>query len=242
LARKIGPTAQKTTATEKAYHLIKRAILLGEIREGSFLSEAEIRRKYEVGRTPFREACNRLHNERLLEVVPHRGYFVPELSFRSVREIFEARLILEAAIAGLAASRAEPNQLRELKAIQKRLLSCTDSRSGFEEIVAANTEFHLCLASMTQNRELYVLASHILEQTVRLSYLEYRTAGFDKPLTRKLHEPILDAIGKRDPAAAREAVLNDISQAQAVTIGNPVKVMPGALRPIVRGQVDNPDK
>jgi GntR family transcriptional regulator, rspAB operon transcriptional repressor len=242
VARRGKPTAEKTTVTEKAYHAIKQAILVGEIREGSFLSEADIRKKYGVGRTPFRETCNRLHNERILEVVPHRGYFVPELSFRAVREIFEARLILESAIAGIAASRAEPDQLRELKSIEARLMSILDSPSRFEEVVAANTEFHLCLATMTQNRELYALQSHILEQMVRLSYLEYRTAGFNKPLTRKHHGPIVEAISKRDPAAAREAVLDDISQAQAVTIATPTKNTPAAVRPAARGHADTPER
>lgn len=229
MARKSKSMAPNTTVTERAYFAIKRAILVGEIREGSFLSETEVRRKYGVGRTPFREACNRLHNERILEVVPHRGYFVPELSFRAVHDIFEARLILEAAIAELAASRAEADQLQELNSIERRLLSWANSGSSYEKVVKGNTEFHLCLAKMTQNRELFELAKRILEQTERLSYLEYRAAGFNKPLTKKLHGPIVQAISRRDPSAARKAVLNDIAQAQVVTAGYPTKLKPVTL-------------
>jgi len=63
-------TPRKRTLTEEAYEVIKRGIQRGEIGEGAFLSEGEVRRKYGIGRTPFREACNRLHHEQLLEVVP----------------------------------------------------------------------------------------------------------------------------------------------------------------------------
>src|SRR5579872_1698148 len=95
----------KLTQTEKAYAALKKAILRGEIEEGVFLSESDIMRRYGIGRTPYREACNRLHHERLLEVVPRRGYLVPELSYEAVCAIFETRLILEGAIAELACAR-----------------------------------------------------------------------------------------------------------------------------------------
>ena len=65
--------ASDQTKTEKAYQAIKRAIVKGELSEGTFLSESDVIQKYGVGRTPFREACNRLIHEGLLEVVPRRG-------------------------------------------------------------------------------------------------------------------------------------------------------------------------
>ena len=47
------------TLTDKAYDTLRRAIIQGEFEEGSFLSGPEIMKKYGIGRTPFREACNR---------------------------------------------------------------------------------------------------------------------------------------------------------------------------------------
>jgi DNA-binding GntR family transcriptional regulator len=229
MPRKAKPAAPRTTLTERAYHSIKRAILLGTISEGTFLSEREIRRTLGIGRTPFREACNRLHNEQFLEVVPHRGYFVRELSFRAVHDLFEVRLVLEGAIAELAAIRAKPGQLKDLETAEKLILACTDSSDDYENVVKRNSDFHLCLAKMTQNRELVELERRILEHTERLSYLEYRGAGYKKQITRRLHGPILEAIRKRDPAAARGAVLNDITEAQMLTSGVPAELAPVKL-------------
>lgn len=96
----------KLTQTERAYNALKKAILRGEIEEGAFLSESRSMSRYRIGRTPYREACNRLHHEKLLEAVPRRGYLVPEISYQSVGAIFETRLILEAASAELACARA----------------------------------------------------------------------------------------------------------------------------------------
>jgi DNA-binding GntR family transcriptional regulator len=241
VARRPEPKTRNMTLTEKAYHGIKRAILMGEISEGTFLSETEIRRNLGIGRTPFREACNRLHNEQLLEVVPHHGYFVPELSFRAVRDIFETRLILEAAVAELAATRAEPGQIKELEAIGKEVLSYIDSPNEYEKVVKGNTKFHLCLAKMTQNRELFELARKIHEQTERLSFLEYRRAGFKKKLTLILHGPIIEAIRKRDPVAARKAVIRDIAEAQVITMGMAPDAKPMRLPDFVHERAQRSD-
>jgi DNA-binding GntR family transcriptional regulator len=91
---------------------MKHAILRGELPEGSFLVELQILTRYGIGRTPFREACNRLHNEQLLEVVPRRGYLVPELSFRGVRDLLEARILIEGMAAELAARRKTERRRR----------------------------------------------------------------------------------------------------------------------------------
>ena len=107
----------KTTQTEKAYAALKKAIMQGEIEEGDFLSETQIMRQYGIGRTPYREACNRLHHEGLLQVVPRHGFLVPEMSFHTVREFFEVRLILEDAIAQLAAARASDAEIKDLETI-----------------------------------------------------------------------------------------------------------------------------
>src|SRR5438270_12675320 len=95
--------ANSGTLADHAYKMLKRGILHGEFPEGSFLRESEILSRYSIGRTPFREACNRLHNEQLLEVVPRRGYMVLELTFRGVRDLLETRVLLEGLAARLAA-------------------------------------------------------------------------------------------------------------------------------------------
>src|SRR5438270_14399 len=79
MARRKTQTIGETLA-DRAYRELKHDILHGAFPEGSFLAEAEVLRRYRIGRTPFREACNRLSNEQLLAAVARRGYYVPELS------------------------------------------------------------------------------------------------------------------------------------------------------------------
>jgi len=210
---------RSSTLSDQAYETIKRGILQGEFEEGAFLSAPEVMKHYGISRTPFREACNRLHHERILEVVPRRGYLIPEISFRAVRDLFEVRLVLEVIVAELAALRATPAQLQELERLAEESWSLSQSGDSNENFVKANTEFHLCLARMTQNRELPSLAGGILERNERVFYMELRSSWFQPKEIKNLHGSIVDAIRKRDPAAARAAVIDDIQRGKTEIFG-----------------------
>lgn len=215
MAKKRESAARNGTQTDKAYENIKRGILQGEFEEGTFMSGQEVMKKYGIGRTPFREACNRLDHERILQVVPRRGYLVPEISFREVRDLFEVRILLEGIIAELAAMRASPSQIEELETLARNSWSLTNSH----DLVKANSEFHLHLASITQNRELLSLAIGILQRTERISYMELRSLPQPGSEIQMLHKPIVEAIRKHDAAAARTAVANDIRHGQIDIFG-----------------------
>ncbi|HVH70238.1 MAG TPA: GntR family transcriptional regulator [Candidatus Dormibacteraeota bacterium] len=209
------------TLTEKAYGCIKNGIVRGEIEEGLFLSEKEIMKRYRIGRTPFREACNRLHHEHLLEVVPRRGYLVPEMSLQEVRDLFELRVLVEGAIAELAAARANPREIDELARLADQSPPSGIPRKGGNDRAETNANFHLCLASMAHNRELMRLERSVLERTKRLAYNVARSTGIrDQEMSlTSLHRPIVEAIRRRDRVAARRAVVHDIQQAQTILVG-----------------------
>jgi DNA-binding GntR family transcriptional regulator len=213
-------TTDKLTQTERAYAAIKKAILQGDIQEGAFLSEADVMAKFRIGRTPFREACNRLLHENLLQAVPRRGYLVPEISFQSVRDLFEVRLILEAAIGEFAALRATDQEIHDLR----RLAEEAPTKSAREKndishfIVDANIRFHLQLAKAARNRNLLELLTRNLEAAERLMYIELRSSRFRDPELQAAHGRIVDALERRDPRAVRDALLEDIAEAQQVIL------------------------
>jgi DNA-binding GntR family transcriptional regulator len=207
------------TLAEQAYRLLKRSILRGEYAEGSFLSEAEIAKRFRIGRTPFREACNRLHNEQLLEVVPRRGYLVPEMSFHAVRDLLETRLILEGVIAELAAKRADDVELAEFQRLYQTALQHARVKSSMDDQVHANTEFHLHIAHMAHNRELEALLRGVLDRSTRLFYMIVRSSPTLERDTQDLLKPIVQAIRRRDSAAAHKAVIRDITRGQMNVLG-----------------------
>lgn len=209
----------KQTLTESAYKLLKRLILEGKLQEGLFLSEKSILREYGMGRTPFREACNRLHHEELLEVVPRRGYMVRKMSFLQVRDFFELRLLIESIVAELAAVRATPERIDELAQLANPEIAGEDQDKRFGQIIEANRRFHICLAQSTGNKELLKLVTRILEGSERISYIELRAARFQATDLAKYHLPLVEAIRNHDPLIARKAIVEDIANAQLSAFG-----------------------
>jgi DNA-binding GntR family transcriptional regulator len=207
------------TLADRAYAILKHGILHGEFPEGGFLNETAILARYAIGRTPFREACNRLHNEQLLEAVPRRGYFVPELSFRGVRDLLETRIVLEGIAAELAASRAEPAEIDELEACFREALAAARGAKSLDRLIESNQRFHLQIAKMSHNREFENLLRGVLERSIRLVYL---AASGSKQVPKDIEtllRPIVDAIRKNNPAAARKAVTADIAHGQLNALG-----------------------
>lgn len=219
-SRKNPETNAGTTLTEEAYRTLKWAILRGDLLEGTFLSETEVASRYGISHTPFREACNRLHYEELLEVVPRRGYLVSKIGFSYVRDLFEMRQLVEGMIAEVAALRADDSQIDELAAIVQNACNGTNGKAmEVEQLITANREFHLALAGMTQNAELVKLVRQVLERSERIAYIEYRCIRFHWGDFSATHLPIVEALRRRDAASAREAVLRDITDAQISTLG-----------------------
>src|SRR5215831_16304812 len=106
-----------------------------------------------------------------------------------------------------------------MEALVKRGAPAGGSESEQDENNQINTRFHILLAEMTENRKLVELLTSILEQLERLMYVEFHRFRFPVGGWRLRHAPISEAIRRRDPAAARTAVLRDISDAWNFAFG-----------------------
>ena len=199
--------------TNKAHRLLRAAILSGEIEEGKFLTEAKAHEVFKIGHTPFREACNRLIHEGFLELMPRRGYFVPQMSLRKVRNFFEARTFVEGHVAELAASRATKDQIQKMAALLKQRVPSKLNASTVEAIVQANSQFHSCLAGMAQNDEIAAMVRSLLDRSARIVYL----FKADRPVfnVHAIHREIFDAIRKSDAKEAKRLVIADIQAGQS---------------------------
>ncbi len=107
--------------SERAHEYIRQKIMLGELSEGTRVSDVTVAEEMGLSRTPVREAINRLHSEGLLEQVPHAGAFVRKLSRRELNDLFDVRALLEGHAAERAAMRITEDDLAELEWLCKDL-------------------------------------------------------------------------------------------------------------------------
>ena len=91
--------------SEEAYLRIRDRIVSLDMPPGSVVNESRLREELKIGRTPIREALQRLSRENLVKSVPHRGTFVTDVNITDLARITEVRVVLEAHAARLASDR-----------------------------------------------------------------------------------------------------------------------------------------
>src|SRR5712691_6044354 len=107
--------------SEAAYLLIRDRILSLALPPGSLVHEAQLREELSIGRTPIREALQRLAHEKLVRSVPHRGTFITDVNITDLARITEVRVVLEGHAARLAAERAGPHDRDAISDLLERL-------------------------------------------------------------------------------------------------------------------------
>lgn len=100
---------------ERAYRWLEEQLVTLEFAPGELIGEKELVEKAGIGRTPVREAVQRLSTEGLLQVLPRKGLMVTPLRRSDLTRILEARKVLERLMVVKAAERATPDQQQDLR-------------------------------------------------------------------------------------------------------------------------------
>jgi DNA-binding GntR family transcriptional regulator len=173
------------------------------IAPGAAVSEQELAGNLGMGRTPIREALQRLAREGLVAILPRRGILVSAIDVKRQLRLLEVRRELERLVARSAARRATDDERARFKEVAR----------AFEESARVNDD----VAFMRTDREFNELCSeashnefaagamslmHSLSR--RFWYNHYKQAA-DMPLTAKLHANIARAIARGDEEAAATA-------------------------------------
>jgi len=199
---------------EKAYQLLMHKITRLELAPGAPLTDKDLTAQLGIGRTPVREALQRLAGEGLVNHLPNRGMFVSEVSAGSVQHIYEFRSIIDGHAARLAASRASDRDIEELRDIQTSLVEATDNED-IDAFVDHDRHFYAVLARAAQNTYLAETIPRLFNLHLRLWFLISKKAGGWYDIATAHHDMtkgIVDAITRRDPDAAELAIKVYISR------------------------------
>ncbi len=140
---------------------VKEAIRSGRLSPGQRLLESELTGRLGMSRGPVREALAQLQVEGFIDVEPHRGARVHQLSRVEMSELFHVRALLAADAAKLAAGQVDERDNRErLLAEYRRQLALRDNRD-LAVYAAANVEFHTLVDEMCGNRLLATLLDQL---------------------------------------------------------------------------------
>lgn len=178
------------------------AIVFGELAPGGRIIEEEIAARYDVSRSPVRDALRRLEADGLVVREDHRGARVTPISRRDLDEVYQCRIELE----GLAAQQAAKNWAEpadqvfaEKLAAMRNAFKANDIRAYF----IANVEFTDAVHRASGNATLQRLLKSIGKQALRYRYLAYQSAPKLMGMSVEGNREIVDLVRARKGAQAR---------------------------------------
>ena len=188
---------------DQAFLQIERLIVLQELLPGSLVSEKQLMELTGLGRTPVREALQRLARERLVEIHPNQGVLVPSASIEAQLKLLELRRTLEPFAVRLAAQRATAHQRRTAAALAEDVRSATTSVVDFATFLR---DAHALVVSATQNEFVEVAMAPLQGLSRRFWFGNLSDAHQDLAQAGELHTAILTAIAAGDAEAASLAL------------------------------------
>lgn len=165
------PTAVRQS--DFAYEELKQLIVTVELAPDSLISERELMERLGVGRTPLREALQRLASDHLVRAVPRRGYFVAGVTYRGALYSYELRSNVEALGARLAAERATPEQRECLRDLLREAEEGMDTE-GDRWHLTMDARLHDLIAEASGNPYVRQILGELHDVSVRELYVSKR--------------------------------------------------------------------
>ena len=206
--------------TEQAYRSIEEAIVTLALQPGEVVSEAQLSAKSGFGRTPVREALQRLARERLVRIMPRRGIVVAPVDIREQLRLLEVRREIERLTARASAKRSDAAQRARLRAIADAMeaAAATRDETGFLRL---DRELNLLLLDAAHNEFAAAAMALMHGLSRRFWFIHWRrSAGLPEAAAAhaRLARTIADGLAE-EAAAASDALIDYIESFTRATVG-----------------------
>ncbi|MCS0497231.1 GntR family transcriptional regulator [Ancylobacter mangrovi] len=191
------------TLTDRAYRELEELISTLQLPPGTVLAELTLANRLGIGRTPIREALQRLARDGLVIVLPRRGILVSEINLRTQLRLLETRRVLERLIAELAAERASEEERAAFDEIARGMREAAERSDGIE-FMRYDRELNTLAAEAARN-EFAARSMGLMHALSRRFWYQHYKRVADLPLAANLHAELAAAIARGDRAGAAAA-------------------------------------
>ena len=198
-----GEAQSDLSLTDSAYAQLEELIVTLQLPPGMFLSEMALATRLGIGRTPIREALQRLAREGLVTILPRRGILVSETDPRKQLLVLEVRRELERLLCRLSAQRASEEQRQRFREIADGMDRAAKTNDDIF-FMRLDRELNLLISAAAHNDYATRAMRSLHGHSRRFWYLHYKQAA-DLPLCARLHACQARAIADGDPKRAGEA-------------------------------------
>lgn len=186
---------------EQAYRLLEEKLVTLELRPGAVISEGQLIDLTGLGRTPVREAMQRLAQQELFEVLPRKGLVVKPVSLPDMLHILETRRPLERVLVGRAAVNARDEQRSGLAAIARDLAAAHDN---FEAFLRLDRDLDELLDRCAGNPYAAAAVAPLRSHCRRFWYYYRHRLQLSDAISA--HGKMARLVARRDPGGAQKAV------------------------------------
>lgn len=189
--------------TERAYKQLEEMIVTLQLEPGSALSESTLVQRLGIGRTPIREALQRLSREGLVVILPRRGILVSDINVDKHLKLLEVRREVERLMARAAAYRATDEEAAAFGEIAEGMEAAARDNDGIA-FMRLDRQLNNLISKAARNE----FASKTMQLMQGLSrrfwYLHYKHVA-DLPLCARLHAKQARAISRKNVDEAGKA-------------------------------------
>lgn len=195
----------KETGSQRVYSILRSEILCMRLAPGEPIDENSLAERFNLSRSPIREALIRLSADGLVTMLANRSTVVAPMDFRRIPEFLDALDLLQRITTRLAAIHATPSDLVEIRRLARAyevgLLSSL--RTGDSQpMIETNYDFHMGIADAGRNMYFSDLYRRLLEQGRRMLHLHFQFQTLDPKLTPEEiagdHSGMVKAIEAKD--------------------------------------------
>ena len=197
------------TESNRIYRELKQDIVTCTLEPGLSISEQEMCTRHNASRTPVREACRKLCEESLMQMVPFRGYSIPALTIEEYRNLHELQSIVEPAVAALAAERATPVQMKEIESWGSYEYK-VGQKNSYYTFLEWNRNFHITIAAASRTQVLLDVVRNVQTRLMRYYYLVIVMDSYGPELVQE-HRELVRALKAGNTELARSRASDHLS-------------------------------
>lgn len=197
---------------EVVFETLREAIISGILKPGERLMEVQLAEELGVSRTPVREAIRKLELEGFVVMIPRKGAYVSDISFKDINDIFEIRGALEMLAAGLACERITEEELENLERLLVQKWDCLE-KDDVKGMIEIDTQFHEALYRASRNDRLVQIISNLREQIQRFRSTSLASPGRMREAWEE-HKKVVEAISERNIPLAQQLAAEHIDNAE----------------------------
>jgi len=201
---------------EKAYKRLRDAITFGELKPGEKVGEKATGDKFQLGRTPLREALRQLEKEGYVEVVPHKGAVVRKISVGELEQVYELLAVLEGYAVESATGSLTPPVIKQLENSVRELIIVARLRD-YAKWLDKNALFHKSFHETLANPLLTTEIDNLRRRTYRYRALAVSIAGHAEEYLAD-HRKILDAALEGKAEKAGKAMRRHVQRAGRILV------------------------